>query len=69
MDRPDFLTTEKRRHINALAISFPITGNQEIRLFQLADKDRARGEAALIGAEVPRENVYAGALHRLVEIE
>ena len=69
MTELDTLTPDDLRQINALAISFPITGVQAIYLYRFAGKDRAPVEAALIYAEMAGEDVYAGALRRLREEE
>ena len=61
------LSPDDLRQINALAISFPITGVQAIYLYRLAAKDRPQAQAALIRAEMTGEDVYAGALRRLTE--
>ena len=57
------------RQINALVLSFPITGAQAISLYRLAGQNWAQVQAALIRAEMAGENVYAGALRRLTEAE
>lgn len=67
MNQPATFSSADLRHINALAISFPITGDQAIHLFQLMDKDRALTEMALIAAEAAGEDVYTGALRRIEE--
>ncbi len=67
MTELDTLTPDDLRQINALAISFPITGVQVIYLYRLADKDRSQAQAALIRAEMAGEDVYSGAMHRLSE--
>ncbi len=55
------------RHINALTLSFPITGAQATFLYRLADRSWPQAQAALTRAEMAGENVYAGALRRLTE--
>lgn len=67
MNQPATLSSADLRHINALAVSFPVTGDQAIHLFQLVGKDRALVEMALIAAEAAGEDVYAGALRRIEE--
>ena len=67
MTESDTLSPNDLRQINALAISFPITGVQPIYLYRFAGKDRALVEAALMRAESAGEDVYTGALRRLSE--
>ena len=64
----DLSPTDLRR-INALVLSFSITGVQAISLYRLADRDWRQAQAALIRAEIAGEDVYAGALRRLTEEE
>ena len=61
------LSPDDLRQINALAISFPITGIQAISLYRLAGSSWPQAQAALIRAEIAGEDVYAGALRRLSE--
>ena len=63
------LSPAEWRQINALTLSFSITGPQAISLYRLADRNWARVQAALIRAEIAGEDVYAGALRRLTEAE
>jgi len=62
----DLSPTDWRR-INALALSFPITGVQTIALYRLAGRSWLQVQAALIRAEMAGEDVYTGALRRLSE--
>jgi len=57
------------RRINALVLSFSISGIQAITLYRLAGRDWLQAQAALIRAEMAGEDAYAGALRRLTEEE
>jgi len=63
----DTLSPADRCQINALSLSFPITGVQAISLYRLAGRSWPYAQAALIRAEMAGEDVYAGALRRLSE--
>ena len=67
MPEPDTLSSADLRQLNALTLSFPITGVQAISLYRLAGKSWSSAQAALIRAEMAGEEVYAGALRRLNE--
>ena len=67
MPEPDTLTADDLRQLNALTLSFPVTGVQAISLYRLAGGNWIQVQAALIRAEMAGEDVYAGALCRLSE--
>ena len=67
MTDPDTLTADTLRQLNALTLSFSITGTQAVSLYRLAGSNWPQAQAALIRAEMAGENVYAGALRRLSE--
>ena len=63
------LSPGELRQVNALAVSFSITGIQAIYLYRLAGRSRSQTEAALIRAEIAGEDIYTGAFRRLSEEE
>ena len=67
MPESDTLSLADLRQLNALTLSFPITGVQAISLYRLAGSSWPQIQAALIRAEMAGEEVYAGALCRLSE--
>ena len=67
MPEPDTLSSDDLRQLNALTLSFSITGVQAITLYRLAGNNWSQAQAALIRAEIAGEEVYAGALRRLSE--
>ena len=66
MPTTDPLSPTDLRHVNALAVSFPLTGVQALALYHLVGKDRSRVQAALIRAEIADDDAYAGARRRLL---
>jgi len=67
MTNPDTLTADALRQLNALILSFSITGTQAISLYRLAGNNWPQAQAALIRAEMAGEDVYSGAMRRLSE--
>ena len=69
MTNSDTFAADDLRQINALTLSFSITGVQAISLYRLAGNNWLQAQAALIRAEMAGEAVYAGALRRLSEVD
>ena len=67
MPESDTLSPADLRQLNALTLSFSITGVQAISLYRLAGNNWSQAQAALIRAEMAGEDVYAGARRRLSE--
>jgi len=63
----DTLSPADLRQLNALALSFSITGVQAISLYRLSGDSWSQAQAALLRAEIAGEDVYTGALRRLSE--
>jgi hypothetical protein len=67
MPESDPLSPADLRQLNALILSFSITGVQAISLYRLSGGSWPQAQAALIRTEMAGEDVYAGALRRLSE--